>query len=662
MTRRGSLVKPRVAVRASAAPHSRCAIAPPVQGPASLLALGALAVAAGLCVAAWGFARRPAECALAAGISAVSFAAVPVHVLGWANALTRTSIVLATVSLTMAVLAGTLATTAGRTRLALALRSLGRLGRESFAAPWRERSLALVGLVAVLAVTAWTAVLTYYAPSSAWDGVMYHEPMVGFALQNHGFAWVGYERANAMLGPVDGYPRITEDLMLFLVALWDRRVIELVPSLLVPILLVATYVLLRRFVRSRVASLGLSCGLVLIPGVVLQLRSTYVDVTFVTFLAAAAAFLCRRELGAAELWMAGLSLGLAGASKVTGLLVVPLVGFLGVVLVVRAVVRTKRPTLVAHLLGGLLVVLALMAPTYVRNWTETQNLVWPSSMEMEPLGIDWHGPIAITNMNVPNDRALEWFFGPPIRNEQFHDTKDNGYGNVPPFVILPLAIVGLFAALWHAVRGRKDAWLVLALCVPLVCTFALTPARHWARLNLHVVLAAWVLAAYWIGTRKRRLLAEGVVGALVVGALVTLHWSEPAWDVDLDRLQRLRAMPAEQRAVQRDAVFTLLPSETALARERELGDGDLLVFSAHPFVGLLWNERFSNRVEWLDPREHRGQEWIDEASARGAEWVVVDARSQLTTLLRASDAWDEVGPADCSRVPNQLAFRRTRAE
>lgn len=629
-----------------------------MEGAAALLGLAGLAMLAGLCVAAWGFARRPAELALATVVTTLACMVAPVHALGWAGALTRPALALATVGLAAPIVIGTVATKRGRGALACALRSLARLGVEGIAQPWRERSLSLVGLVAVLALSGWTAWLAYFAPSSAWDGVMYHEPMVGFALQNRGFAWVGYEAGNPMLGPVDGYPRVTEDLMLFLVAFGDRRLIDLVPSAIVPLLWIASYVLLRRFVSSRVIALGLAAGLTLIPGVVLQLRSTYVDVTFVAFLAAAAAFLCRRAPGPAELWLAGLCLGLAGGSKVTGLMVVPLVGLVGVVVTIAA--ARRRPVLLVHLLGGLAVVLALMAPTYVRNWTEKQNLVWPSSMEMESLGIDWQGPLAITNMNVPREQAVAWFFGPPIPNEQFHDTKDNGYGNVPPFVIPPLALLGLFAAFVHGVRGprRGDAWLLLALTLPLIATFALTPARHWARLNLHVVLACWMLAAAWLGARRRRLLAEGVVGALIVGALVTLHWSEPAWDVDLERLGRLRAMSPLERATAHDGIFTLMPTATALARERELGDGDLVVFSHHPFVGLLWNERFSNRVELIDPRQHRGPRWLEEALARGAEWAVVEHRSPLLPLLRESPAWQEIGPADGSREP-AYAFRRT---
>lgn len=653
--------RPNESVRARpsrAVPGGARAIAALVEGAAALLGLAGLASSAGLCVAAWGFSRRPAECALAASVSAVGFAVVPVHVLGWTDTLTRGGLALTTALATVPVVVATLGVPGGRRRLREALASLAQLVVQGVATPWRERSLALLGVVAALALCAWTAWLAYLAPSSAWDGVMYHEPMVGFALQNRGFAWVGYENGNPMLGPVDGYPRVTENLMLFLVAAWDRRVIDVVPSLLVPILLLGTYVLLRRFVTSRTVALGLAAGLTLLPGVALQLRSTYVDVTFAAFLAAAAAFLCRRAPGPAELWMAGLSLGLAGGSKVTGLMVVPLVGLVGVAITVGA--ARRRPSLLAHLLGGLALVLVLMAPTYVRNWTAQRNLVWPSSMRMERLGIDWQGPIAITDMNVPADRAIDWLFGPPNPGEQHHDTKDNGYGNVAPFVIPPLALLALAAALAQLGSGRRrsEAWLLLGLTVPLLLTFALTPARHWARLNLHVVLALWVLAAAWLGTARRRLLAEGLVGALVLGGLVTLYWSEPAWDVPRSRLRQLRALSADERAVAQDGIFTLMPTETARARERELGPGDLLVFSRHPFVGLLWNERFSNRVELIDPLRHRGADWVEEAVARGAEWAVVEGRSSLAMLLRESPAWDEVGPADGSREPT-VAFRRT---
>ncbi len=619
--------------------------------------LGGLAVLAGLSVASWTFTGRRAEQALAASLATIAFVAIPVHVLGWLGWLTRSMLMGSIALLSLSVIVPMLALS--RPRLWRAMRGLSELAIESVRVPWRERSLALLGLFSVFALSAWTACLAYFAPSSAWDGVMYHEPMVGFALQNRGFEWVGLERANAMLGPVDGYPRVSENLMLFFAAVWDRRLIDVVPSLFLPIILLATYVLIRRFVASRTTALGMASAFALLPAILLQLRSTFVDVPSIAFVCASVAFVCRRDPRADDLWIAGLALGLLGASKITGLLIVPLLGALGLGLAIACAVRRRSGAPLVHALGGMLLVFALMAPTYVRNWTRTHNLTWPSAVEMETLGIHWTGPIAITNMNVPTEQAIRWFFGPPIPNEQHHDTKDNGYGNVPPFIIPPLAILGLFAAMRRTLRGkeRDQALLLLAWTIPLLCTFALTPARHWARLNLHVVLAAWVLAAWWIGQRKRRLLAEGVQGALIIGALITLWWSEPAWDVDLERLSRLRAMPALERAAARDGIFTLMPTETVRARERELRQGDLLVFGQHPFVGLLWNERFDNRVEYIDPRAHHGAEWVREAERRGAKWAVVSGQSALAHLLRQSESWEEVGPADGTREPT-IAFRR----
>ena len=107
-----------------------------------------------------------------------------------------------------------------------------------------------------------------------------------------------------------------------------------------------------------------------------------------------------------------------------------------------------------------------------------------------------------------------------------------------------------------------------------------------------------------------------------------------------------------------DGIFTLLPTETARARERELGDGDVVVFSGAPFAGLLWNERFSNRLEWIDSKAYRGAAWLEEADRRSAKWAVVEHRSPLVRLLQESVAWEEIGPADGSGRPSH-AFRRT---
>jgi hypothetical protein len=630
-----------------------------VEGPALLLAVVGLGALAGMCVASWGYAERPAEATLAWLIATVSIWGLPIHVLGWCELLTRVSVVGSIAGVSVAIIAGTWFF--ARERMRATALSIGRFVRDGVLVPWRERSFALVGLAAVLVLCAWTAWLAYLAPSSAWDGIMYHEPMVGFALQNRGFAWVGPEDVNAMLAQADGYPRASENLMLFFVVLWDRRLIDLLPSVLVPILLVGMYVLTRRFVASRVTALGLATGFVLLPAIMLQLRSTYVDVTIVVFLAAAAAFLCKPSPSAMDVWLGGLCLGFTGASKVTGLVVVPLAGAVGLAIVITAAIRNKKPRLALHLLGAILLMLGIMAPTFARNWVHEHNLFWPGHVRIEGLGIDWAGPLEIRDMNVSDEQDEAWFFGPPVANQQFHDTKDNGYGNIPPFLIPPLALIGFLLALYRAVTSRERAGpiILLGLTLPLIATWEISPATHWARLNLHIVLAVWLLAAYAVGSAKRRLLGEGVTGALVVGALMTLYWSEPAWDVDRERASRLAMMSPLDRAASRDHVFTLLPDDTARARELELGDGDLVVVADHPWVGLLWNERFSNRVEIMSARRVRSDEWVARARAMGAEWVVVASSSGVANALGRDTSWSEDGPADGNG--HYKIFRRASA-
>ncbi|MFK7985289.1 MAG: hypothetical protein AB8I08_04590 [Sandaracinaceae bacterium] len=629
-----------------------------MEEPAAVVLSCGLPLLAGLCIAAWAYADRPTELALGSGTLAVALPFSVVHTLGWTNTLTPGRVLWGTWLVSAVAIALTLALPAGRRHLRRALGSLGRFVGEALAAPVRHRSLvALAGLI-VLSLSAWTAYLAYLAPSSSWDGVMYHEPMVGFALQNHGFREMDLASANRMLSPVDGYPRLMENLMLVLVAAWDRRLIELVPSLLFPLTLVASYAALRRFVDNRLAALGLAAGYVLIPGIALQLRSTYVDIGFATFVPAAIAFLCRRDLRGRDLWMGGVALGLVGAAKISGFIIAPLLGAVGVGLVVWASVSKRNGWLPLHLLGGLVLVLLLAAPTYWRNWTVHENPLYPGVIHLEALGIEWDGPLDIRDMNASGDRQLSWLFSPPLEDRQFHDTRDNGYGNVPPFLILPFALLGLLRAFGNLVTGRERwrAIVLLSVTLPLIATFAITPARHWARLNLHTVFALFLLTGWAMREARSRLLAEGVGGALLVGGLLTLGWSEPGWEVDRTRLTRLRAMPAADRALDVGVASTQMPTDTARMRESELIPGSLVVFDQAEFAGVLWNERFDNRVEYLNRRTYRGEAWLEEAERRGALWAVLHAGSPLLRFARQRARWQEVGPGEATGRPS-LVFR-----
>lgn len=618
-----------------------------------VLLLSALAFAGASALASRGWERRAERLLAASGIW-LGIVLLPIHVLGWlavvidAPVLSRTSLAVAISVLSVVALAIGVGRTprAGLRRIRGALADAVLLPVDGLRECARARSLSLIGLVAVLAMVAWTAWGCWLAPSSAWDGVFYHEAMIGFAIQNGGFA---VDDLPPTLAPIAGYPRMAESLSLFFVAFLDRRLIEFpgCPTLLV--VLLGAYVVLRRWVPSRATAIGLASGLALLPGLALQLRSTYIDTVACGFFVIALAFSTRAPLRGRDALLSALAIGLVGASKSTGFLLGPAMAAVLFFRILAQVPGAARKVGIAT--ASMAVVLVVFAPTYVRNWIDHENPVWPGRVHYEAIGVDWQGPLDVASHQRSFDDTIAMLFAPPIPLQQYHDTRDNGYGNTPPFVILPLALIALFVAIGRAFRGDRSARWMLVTVLPMLATFVLSPAHYWARLNLHSVVVIWI-AAGWLCGRAGRALGEGVVGAVVIGGVMTLWWSEPKWDIPLERVRRLADLAPEERAVSADGIITLMPPEIARERER-MTAADVVVFAEHPFPAQLWNERFTNRVLWRAPR---GVTWIDDAEALGATWLVVPTHGGLISRLRERDDWEELGPA--VRERDVTAFRR----
>ncbi|MBX3269875.1 MAG: hypothetical protein KF729_06420 [Sandaracinaceae bacterium] len=624
-------------------------------GPAAFALLCAATSFVGVTIASWSFSRRGSDAALATITSGLAYLFLPVHVLGWLGVLTREALALVLTAIPSALLAVTLASPRLRVRWRDTVRTLARLARLGACTSWRSSNAALVGLVVVGALTLWTGWLAYLSPSASWDGLAYHEPMIALALQNRGFAWVGWDEAGDLLPQVDGFPRLVENVTLPLVIAWDRRVVDMVQSALLPAMVVCTYAALRRFVDSRALALGLACGFALLPGIVLQLTTSMVDLGFATCCAASIAWACRPSLRPAEVWQLGLALGLLGASKVTGLFVVPVV--LAVALVPALRVRAGRRARLAHGAGALLLCAAMMAPTFVRNAARTGNPLWPARIEV--LGFRLPGPLRLVDQNLPPERALAAVYSLPKPPRQDPDGRRRGYGVVAPRVLPPLALLGFALAVARSVGGRERAraWRLLAVAVPLVGFLLISPARHWARLNLHVVIGLLLLVGYWLGQRGRARLAEGVSMALVLGPLLGSLYSVPDWHVPLAEARARLWRTEHQRAIEPDGAPLLLPAALARAREAELGRGALVVVARATWIGLFWNERFDNRLEHLDAETRTAAEWIAEVDRRGARWVVVGVRGALRDALRRDPRWQWIGSAD-RRGAGPHVFRR----
>ncbi len=642
-------------------------------GPLALALIGLAAAAVALAGASLAFARRPADAALAAGTLAVAFVFVPVYVLGWAGALERSTLLAAMAALAVAALAPIVARPARRARLVETARAIAGLARDGLRMAGRTHPVAVIGVVTVLGLCAYTAGLAYLAPSTTWDGLLYHEPTVGFALQRRGFAWLGLDALNPFMAQVDGFPHLVESLSLAIVAAWDRRLIELPPSLLLPLLLVALYVALRRFVRSPTLALAFAAAAALLPALVLQLRSTLVDVGYATFFAASLAWVARPRPRPSEIWMLGLSLGLLGAAKVTGAFAAPVLGLVAIVALARDPERSRRRW--AHAAGAALLALTLMAPTYARNLAVTGNPLWPARIEVPALGLELPGRLDIVDMNLPVAQTLERVYTVGARGRQRASARHDGYGHAPPLILPALALLGLLRALRRAgsERGARTARVLLAITLPMVAYLLISPARQWARLNLHVVLALFLLAAYGVAARRHATLAHLAAALLILGGVGSILWSQPAWGVTpasardlfgMSPLARVVHGPEEWSDSQRDGRAGNHPIGStptlALAREQELGPGDRVIVARSRFVGLLWNERMDNVVEHLEDEGRSPEAWIAEAERRGAVWAVARPGTALADALAAHPGWASIGPIT-EEVASDRAFRRRAA-
>lgn len=594
------------------------------------------------------------------GLAAVALALGHVHVvtsaLGWTQTLTRTSVVLLSIVLSLGQLA--LAFGPSRDRAVIARRmtepftALVSLLRD-------ERSLtsgATLGFVWVFGLALYTFGVAYLAPSGAWDGLWYHEPMVGFAIQNHGYQWVDLPD---WLQWINGYPRGCENFMLFIAILGDRRLIDGVPSVMLLTSLLAFYVMAQRFAGWKSGALLFGCVLVTIPGVALQLRSTYVDVTVLATFLPAFHFATRDRVRAADLWMIGLTLGLMGTTKLN---VVMYAGMVGLVALARAwpfLQRDRRLWL--HFAGAVVLFLALAVPTYARNIAMHANPFWPLRVDSPFLaqhGIHIDGPNNIMPPSLSFEDALHHLFDAPEPGSDYHDTRSHAYGYGLSFIGIPL----LMASLWFLARfGRRalrqgsvaarrfggfaSVFVIGAL------TMILSPSFAWARFQLPAPAAGLLAmhAAQGLRARPGRALGASLGFAMLFANALTLFWAAPAWDVTVHEAYDLFLSPPAERVLA-DTSNCLLVHDTRAARERSIGTGDVVAITDRiTFVGNVWNERFDNRVVFVRPRPRA--EFLAELDRIGAEWLYAPRMSaEASAAASAPERWHLLGTASFEEV------------
>lgn len=529
------------------------------------------------------------------------------------------------------------------------------LPAEAIAITWRARSFAFVGVVASILILAYTGCISYLAPSDAWDGIFYHETMIGYAIQNHGYAIVDVP---AKLIHVNTFPRNCEMTSLWFVIFTDRRFVDILDNVYsVPVAL-AVFCLVRRFTRNTPTALGWMSCLLLMPGYYLQLHSNYIDIHAFAFYAAGLYFGTRLDLRLRDGIVASVCYGLLFGAKSFALAWTPILCFVTLVLLMAKHVRARPAALVGTMLAGVVLIAAFGAPIYVRNWTHYHNVIHPYRLDpvthklrSNELGAaDDNKPLAATILDIAEA---------PKPGFDYADKRQGGYGLGFPFLLLPLAGLALPACLWRWLgdlasrrsRGTTSATTgnLVATLVPPLTTVAYTTALWLARYNYAFVLGALVLLA-WFLARERRL-AEGIFAVCIVTGLMWLHWAKPAWLVTFDEARRLARLTPAERATQSTVGWSI---DRGVAKERErLPAGAVVVYSDDiEFPAVLWNETYTNRLQYVPMADgERVLRRLDELRAR---WFVT---ANLAPFFEKRSDWRKLGQVSSRPV---YAFERVR--
>jgi hypothetical protein len=533
-----------------------------------------------------------------------------------------------------------------------------RLPFDGMRMAFRENGFFGFGVLFALGTMLWTAWLSYLAPSSSWDGIWYHETIVGWAIQNHGFQLV---QMPLTLENVNGSPRLSETLNLWFVLFTDRRFIEMPNSVVAaPMLMLGFYSVARRFAPTPANALAWATALYLMPGCLLQMRSTYIDVHVAAFFLAALFYATRPNLRLVDAWMAGLTLGMLGASKSLGLPWMCIIGALALPRTIIANVRRRPILTVGTVVGALSVAVIIAAPIYVRNWLSNHNPLWPVQIDIERFDIHWAG-----NFDPIVDRSytelLTGMLQVYVPGHDFHDPRVWGYGMGFPFFVLPWALLMLPVAAVVVVISLfkkpfdRATWTVVLIALIISATWPIAPQKWFARYNIQIV-AGLAFVAAWSGTRQWARKASDALAAIAIGtSMIMAYWADPGWSVTLDAARELSRMTPEERASWESIAYSF-ESRAAQAREAEIGAGDVVAFTdEHTFPSLLWNEKFSNMVVYLQTGS--GDGFMSRLDSINAKWVAVTpGMPDYQTIRSHPDRWQEVGLM--SRDPQWVAFRR----
>jgi hypothetical protein len=510
-------------------------------------------------------------------------------------------------------------------------RSLGRLLREfptiAFMASWV--ALLVIYLVGV----------DWVLPTTDWDSLRYHLPIVAQMIQQHGIMEVPTDTVF-----INTYPKNFELMFLWWMLLSGSD--QWVNATQIPFFLIAlaiVYRLARLTDLSRHHSLLGALLLASAPVMLQQLMSTMIDVMFSTMAILAAWGLYRFVRGGEpfDLLLSGLAAGLAAGGKGNGV-VWPVI--LGILVIVAVLVRGQghvrghwlRPVLYFGLPAFL-----LSFHWYAKNWWVYGNPIEPYQLtvlgqEVFKGDVNTYKYLILEKLenlspriieNLPDERppsdALEavWYawHEPLFLFRAFG--KMGGLGS-PWFILLLPALP--VAALLAWFTGRRTLWWLYAALLP---PFLLFITHQWITRYGLFVLALGIVAFVTVLDELPRLARPLRIAALVLFMVSSAHGSLNK-DATPGKLRMYLALSPGERLTRAEGPYSVNHGTRELMRWWRGQDTEESLLRYHTeewiFTYPLWNPQFSNRVEYI-PKVTDYENW--RLAAAPSDWLLLSKGS-----------------------------------
>jgi hypothetical protein len=632
-----------------------------------------------------------AEAVIAGSVVFNAILIVPIYALGLTNHLTKLSLGFFVVC-ACALLLGLMGLRNGAElfrALPLRMLTLAILPAIGIRRCWQKRSLHAVAAILAASMLPYMLIVSYLAPAwRDWDGLWYHEPLIGLTIQNHGFK---PEPLPGGLQVINGVHRLCEMTQLWFGIYGGRRVIEMANVFFMPLYAATVFALVRRYTKEVSSGVAWASAFVLLPGYLRLVQSALVDPQACALLLAAAYYVTHPQLDRRNALLAILATTLAAGAKIWS--IVP-VGMLSVFLLVRLLRRTSKNggLATAGLVSlGAFTVLGMQALTYVRNLILFKNPVWPMlSYDNPKLNIHWAGGLPLdfgkarggVDINEPFDVFYRQMLAPPysvISGGHFWQVND--YGFAWAWVVLPVfavaALVVWFRWWWAFMATRvirirtvspEDYALssAMMLAVTAAASLYLSPAiyiarYHIASLGMLAGCLAW-LVSRWRTTR----LSDDAALIASIGSFILMCWAPVkihsfVYLYPPSQIVSWLKVPYPQRELEDIGSpevprMLVAPANTAVAnaREKELKKGDVFAFDYIDYYALLWNNDYSNKALWLQSTTDP----LGEAERANAKWVYTRGGTALFSQIVSNPRWEIVGPLEAENQGS--AWRRKR--